>query len=388
MTMKTNISAAVFGVVLALTGVTTVLGQTRQGADAPAKPAKDSAPFALRLDCGSYRAWTDDQGRSWAREARGKQADGPYVLGGNAAQRDMTTTASEAPFRVFYSERFGSHLTYVLPAPEGDYTLRLHFSETFDQIDSAGKRVFDVLVNGKPLFEGVDPFKDGGGLHQASMRTATVRPKDGAVTVELIAREQMAAINALELIATEASETGWIDLFDGKTLDGWQANEHHEIWKIEDGCITVDGPFSHLFYLGPDGNAMYGDFELKVKVKMNPGCNSGIFIRTPPKAECDKYLNGSIEAQLQNDGKSPCYTGGLWARAPRAEASPVKPDEWFEVHLIAKGDTVTVKINGETTTEYTYDSKRRPAGHIALQGHGKNHRPMFRSVRIKPLSEE
>lgn len=52
------------------------------------------------------------------------------------------------------------------------------------------------------------------------------------------------------------AQNGWISLFDGKTLDGWKANEAQEAWTVEDGCITVNGPFSHLFYVGPDGKAM------------------------------------------------------------------------------------------------------------------------------------
>lgn len=185
---------------------------------------------------------------------------------------------------------------------------------------------------------------------------------------------------------------GWITLFDGKSLDGWKANSAPEAWKVVDGCITVDGPFSHLFYVGPDGNASFADFELKVEVKLNKGGNSGIFFRTPPMEQCDPYLNGSYEAQLQNDGESPCYTGGLWNRAPRPESSPVQPDEWFDVHIIAIGDRVTLKINGETTCEYSKATERHAwvkhpsSGLIALQGHGPGHRPMFRSVRIKPLS--
>jgi len=191
-----------------------------------------------------------------------------------------------------------------------------------------------------------------------------------------------------------ATDDGWISLFDGKTLDGWKANEAQEAWKVEDGCITINGPFSHLFYLGPDGNATFSDFELKVETKAGPGTNSGIFFRVPAMEKAGKYLNGAYEAQIQNDGKSDCYTGGLWIRAPRTGPSPVKPDEWFEVHIIAIGDKVTLKINGETTCEYSKAIEKQgwvshPAsGHIALQGHGPGHKPVFRSIKIKPLNPE
>jgi hypothetical protein len=194
-------------------------------------------------------------------------------------------------------------------------------------------------------------------------------------------------VNTTSLSVSAAGDDGWVSLFDGKTLDGWKANEAQEAWTVEDGCITVNGPFSHLFYVGPDGKAMFGDFELKVEMKAAPKTNSGIFFRTPSMDKCDKYLNGSVEAQIQNDGQSPCYTGGLWARAPRTEPSPVKPDEWFEVDITAIGGKITLKINGVVTTEYE-SAKLLKEGHIALQGHGKGHKPMFRSIKIKPLNTE
>ncbi|SPF47747.1 exported hypothetical protein [Candidatus Sulfopaludibacter sp. SbA4] len=43
---------------------------------------------------------------------------------------------------------------------------------------------------------------------------------------------------------------GWVSMFDGKTLDGWKANEHPESWKVVDGAITGDGPASHLLKAG------------------------------------------------------------------------------------------------------------------------------------------
>src|SRR5690606_42063683 len=41
---------------------------------------------------------------------------------------------------------------------------------------------------------------------------------------------------------------GWQLLFDGRSFDGWKANESPETFKIEDGAIVVNGPRAHLFY--------------------------------------------------------------------------------------------------------------------------------------------
>src|SRR4029078_1949742 len=55
---------------------------------------------------------------------------------------------------------------------------------------------------------------------------------------------------SLPLSAAE-SKDGWISLFDGKSLEGWKANEKPETFSVKDGEIVVKGDSSHLFYVGP-----------------------------------------------------------------------------------------------------------------------------------------
>lgn len=191
-------------------------------------------------------------------------------------------------------------------------------------------------------------------------------------------------------ISTHADDSeAWIDLFDGTSLDGWKANESPGTWTVKDGAIVAEGPVSHLFYVGPDGNAQFDNFELKAEVRTSPKTNSGIFFRQPWQDE--GWLQRGMEAQLQNSGKNRCYTGGLWIHAMRPDPSPVKDDEWFEVHIIAIRDSISVRINGEVMTEYDLSQEKRAflrdrtSGFIALQGHGKQHRPQFRNIRIKPV---
>ncbi|HEY5825973.1 MAG TPA: family 16 glycoside hydrolase, partial [Cyclobacteriaceae bacterium] len=44
---------------------------------------------------------------------------------------------------------------------------------------------------------------------------------------------------------------GWINLFDGKTFNGWKiSKEHPETFTIKDGMIAIHGDRAHLFYEG------------------------------------------------------------------------------------------------------------------------------------------
>jgi hypothetical protein len=68
-------------------------------------------------------------------------------------------------------------------------------------------------------------------------------------------------------------------------------------------------------------------------------------------------------------------------------AKTIKKQEWNEYHIIAKGNHVVQKINGQVMCELTDDDDRaRKDGIIALQVHaGEPMKVQFRSIRIKEL---
>ena len=81
---------------------------------------------------------------------------------------------------------------------------------------------------------------------------------------------------AAEVITPEQAAEGWIALFDGETLFGWQPTSDAN-WRVEDGEIRVDA--------GKEGWLMttseFADYELHVEFKAPPTTNSGVFLRTP-----------------------------------------------------------------------------------------------------------
>src|SRR5690348_10221030 len=85
---------------------------------------------------------------------------------------------------------------------------------------------------------------------------------------------------------------GWISMFDGKTLNGWKANERPGSWKVVDGAIVGDGPASHLFWMERECE----DCEFRAEVKLNHGGNSGMYFRTAMGPGFPK----GYEAQVEN----------------------------------------------------------------------------------------
>src|SRR5258708_19441637 len=89
----------------------------------------------------------------------------------------------------------------------------------------------------------------------------------------------------------------WKPMFDGKTLDGWKANERPESWTVKNGAITGDGPASHLFYM----HEQCVNCEFKADVRINHGGNSGMYFRT---SFCPRFPNGH-EAQVDHTHTHP-----------------------------------------------------------------------------------
>src|SRR5689334_1551606 len=65
-----------------------------------------------------------------------------------------------------------------------------------------------------------------------------------------------------------ADEQGFVPLFDGKTLDGWEGDE--KLFKAEGGAIVGDSPgIRRNEFLST--KKRYGDFELRLEFKLHKG---------------------------------------------------------------------------------------------------------------------
>ena len=193
-----------------------------------------------------------------------------------------------------------------------------------------------------------------------------------------------------------ASEDGFVPLFDGKTLAGWQG--------ALDGHQVVDGEIRSRPGVG--GNllttAEYGDFELRFDFRLTPGANNGLGLRAPP--EGDAAFEG-IELQILDDGH-PKYAGlkpwqmhGSVYGVVAAERGCLKPvGEWNEERVTVRGSQLTVVVNGRKILaadltafrdgQPTPDGRKHPGlarekGHVGFLGHGDE--VHFRNIRIREL---
>jgi len=192
----------------------------------------------------------------------------------------------------------------------------------------------------------------------------------------------------------QAQDEGWIPLFDGKSLEGWKASEHPDTFSVQEGVIVVNGPRSHLYYVGPVENHDFKNFEFRADVMTRPKANSGIYFHT--KYQEEGWPAVGYEVQVNNSHSDPRRTGSLYAIQDVHETY-VGDDEWFTLCIRVEGKRIMTKINDRTVVDYVEpENPERPAdmkqrvlshGTFALQGHDPESVVYYKNIMVRPLPD-
>jgi hypothetical protein len=216
----------------------------------------------------------------------------------------------------------------------------------------------------------------------------------------MITRRAFTAALALAPLCSAAADGEWMELFDGKSLDGWRAAENPATWKVVDGLLVHDGPRSHLYYTGEVNKANFRNFELEVEAQGAPLCNSGVYFHTVylengfPKKGFEVQIENTAPGQTGYGERK--KTGSLYA--VRNIYKPLVADnEWFKMAIVVRGKNVQVRVNGTLVVDYTETNpvylppgqgdRRFDQGTFALQGHDPRAQVRFRRLRVRPLAD-
>lgn len=188
----------------------------------------------------------------------------------------------------------------------------------------------------------------------------------------------------------EEDEKGFVPLFNGTDLTGWEGDM--ELWKVREGMIVGDSPgIRRNEFLAT--KKTYGDFELRLEFRMRDGQgNSGVQFRSKREEGTSAVIGYQADLGQQ-------YWGCLYdehrrnkvlMQAPPELDKVLKKDDWNTYVIQAKGDHVTLTLNGLKTVDYKEpDEKIARDGIIALQIHsGPAMRMEFRKIRIRAASEQ
>ncbi|MGZ3752006.1 MAG: 3-keto-disaccharide hydrolase [Mucilaginibacter sp.] len=191
---------------------------------------------------------------------------------------------------------------------------------------------------------------------------------------------------------SHGQQSGWISLFDGKSLNGWKVGENAETFSVKDSMIVVHGKTAHLFYDGDVQGHNFKNFEFKASVMTHPGANSGIYIHTGYQES--GWPAKGYEIQVNNSHTDWRRTGSVYGIDDIKEVF-VKDNEWFTMDITVQGKRIIVKINDKVVKDYTEPADLHRSGDdvgrvlssgtFALQGHDPNSLVFFKSIMVKPL---
>jgi hypothetical protein len=222
------------------------------------------------------------------------------------------------------------------------------------------------------------------------------------------------AVFALALSAQVAplEESGFQAIFDGKSLAGWDGDPG--FWKVENGAIVGQTakdkqPKQNTFLIWRGGSP--ADFELKLQFRLT-GFNSGIQFRSIELPDIKWAMKG-YQADMDGEQK---YTGQIYEERGRGfvamrgqityiadgkkpgvlaslgEAnelkSVIKSEDWNDLDILARGNTLVQAINGRVTSMLIDDdtANRRMDGLIGIQIHlGPPMKIEARNIRLKKL---
>ena len=223
---------------------------------------------------------------------------------------------------------------------------------------------------------------------------------------------------SLTLLDDRRAEQGFVKLFNGKDLTGWDGNP--KLWSVKDGAITgqttAECPAKgNTFLVWTNGTV--ADFELRCSFKLTPGdnkgfANSGIQYRSKILDPVN-WVVGGYQADME---AGPTYTGILYEERmrgilalrgqkvvcgqdgkpqvvgsvgdPAVIAAEIKKGDWNNYVIIAKGNHLQQFINGKQTIDVTdeCEAKRAMSGVLALQIHqGAPMMAQFKNIRLKKL---
>jgi hypothetical protein len=227
-------------------------------------------------------------------------------------------------------------------------------------------------------------------------------------------------LTAQDLLAKD----GWVNLFNGKNLDGWAEHSGKAKYTIDHGVLIGES-------VANSGNSFlcttqtFADFEFEMEYKCDALLNSGVQIRSEVFPDARTLNIGGKEIKLAADrthgyqieidmdvARGRMWPAGIYDEARRGWLYPAdgekgkqglefsaqgrkvtKPGEWNKLRILASGPSIRTWLNGEPRAEI-FDALT-PRGIIALQVHGIGNdankvglKVCFRNVRIREIKNE
>jgi hypothetical protein len=228
-----------------------------------------------------------------------------------------------------------------------------------------------------------------------AMRASPMKSQYPYLTVAAILLTSYLVNLGADILAAEASdEQGFVSLFNGASLAGWEGNL--KVFHVENHAIVAgskDKPVANNEFLCT--KKQFGDFELRLKAKLvGQGKNAGIQFRSKRIPNHHEVIG--YQCDMGISGVDHVIWGALYDESRRRKflaegdqkklTAALKADDWNDFVIRCEGPRIQIWLNGYQAVDYTEAEDVPRIGVIALQIHGgKPAVASYKDIRIKEL---
>ncbi|MEX0824594.1 MAG: sulfatase-like hydrolase/transferase [Pirellulaceae bacterium] len=312
------------------------------------------------------------------------------------------------------TETFHEHFAVRnrIPAFEGLRNERFKYVRYFDHGDY--EFLHDLKNDPDELVNLADDDRHAATLADMRQRTrqrvaelgGPLDPLKGTFNASTVPHPEAAAA-----VTIKPGPDGFVRLFDGRTLRNWEGDTQY--WSVEEGALTgvTDGSLKMNRFITWKGSTIR-NFDLRVKVKVSAGGNSGIQYRGTSRP--DLGLDVVTGYQCDVVANNPNYNGMLYEEKGRrilshtgekvvvdpegqpwvVDTMPVKEfaaDEWHDFRVLVRANHHQHWIDDHPTADLVDldENGRALEGVLAVQVHvGPAMKVQFKDFRIKHLPDD
>jgi hypothetical protein len=194
--------------------------------------------------------------------------------------------------------------------------------------------------------------------------------------------------------AAAGESDGWLSLFDGRTLAGWEAHGPKDTFRVADGRIVAEGD-GLIAYVGDGRPLEFRNFEFRADVLTKPGASFGVCVNSPPWGPHPvevRIYNSAAPARTLDDLLK---TGSL--RGLREQLKPlVHDDHWFTLRAVVRGRRIEVYVDAVLVTDFlvpedfgaTMGGRAGPTRRVELISRRPGAQTWLKNLRVRPLPDE
>ncbi len=327
--------------------------------------------------------------------------------------RSLQPIVSGAKPNDWRTESFHEHFAVRnrIPAFEG---LRNERFKYIRYVDHDHEFLHDLKNDPDELINLVTDSKHANTLREMRKRTdervkqlgGPLAPLEGSFNPSTVPNPKASAA-----IATRKDKDGFVRVFDGRSLRRWSGDKKY--WSVKDGALTgvTDGSLKKNHFITWKDSTIR-NFELRVKVKVTPGGNSGIQYRGV--SQPDLGLDVVTGYQCDVVANNPNYNGMLYEERGRRilshtgekviidsggqpwvvgkmDVEEFEAGEWHDFRVLAEGNHHQHWIDGHKTADLIdFDPNGRALeGVLAVQVHvGPAMTIQYKDFKIKHLPDD